>query len=76
MSPYIISPCFQPGEGLVGGAFSMIVDLRLFGPSFPAILATDKRKKLNVFAAMTDDDKPFVLSENPKYFCLFEVFYA
>ena len=54
----------------------MIVDLRLFGPSFPAILATDKRMKLNVFAAMTDDDKPFVLSENPKYFCLFEVFYA
>ena len=50
----------------------MIVDLRLFGPSFP----TDKRMKLNVFAAMTDDDKPFVLSENPKYFCLFEVFYA
>ena len=57
----------------------MIVDLRLFGPSFPAILATDKRMKLIVlllFAAMTDDDKPFVLSENPKYFCLFEVFYA
>ena len=57
----------------------MIVDLRLFGPSFPALLATEKRMKLNVillFAAMTDDDKPFVSSENPKYFCLFEVFYA